>query len=190
MKNLFLCMAMLLFLSGPALAQDQVGADQKLNAGIKNYETFGWISSIDKIPDDQVFIGNNGVVVFNNATTRSKIKDAIMYELISKGYKFRYFEPDMLVSFYVTEQPGELTVYNGYELYNSGFDTTRTADNIETINVKPGTLLISLIDRKSGEMVWRGYANDALNPDMVNSAPKVMHAVASIFQKFDYTAKK
>lgn len=189
MKKLFFLTAALFLLYFPVSAQD-VGADQKLNAGIKNYETFGWISSIDKIPQDQLFIGDNGVVVFNNATTRSKIKDAIMYELVSKGYKFKYDHPDMLVNFYITEQPGQLTVYNGYELYNSGFDTTRTPENVEKIDVKPGTLLITLIDRKSGEMVWRGYANDALNADMANSTPKVMQTVASIFQKYNYTAKK
>lgn len=191
MKKLFISMAVLFLLYLPSLAQDgEVGADNALGASIENFKTFGWVSSIDKIPEDQLFIGDEGVIVFNNASTRSKIKDAIMYELISKGYEFRYFEPDMLVSFYVTEQPGELRVYDGYKLYNGGLDTARTPENVETIEAEAGTLMINIIDRESGKMVWRGYATGSLNADMVNSVPMVMQSVASILKKFEFTAMK
>ena len=76
---------------------------------IKSINSYSWTRDIDNIPKDQLFIGPNGVLIFNNESGRKMIKDAIQYELDSRGYKRMDGNGvDMLVSFSVLEQPGRL----------------------------------------------------------------------------------
>lgn len=68
------------------------------------------------------------------------IKDAIQYEVDSRGYKkVDGNNADMQVSFLVLEQPGRLRTTNGYVNLLSG-EKVRTEDNVSYTGVKPGTL--------------------------------------------------
>src|SRR5919206_2714686 len=82
-----------------------VGKNADLNADFKDIKTYSWTTDIDNIPKDAVFIGPNGVYIFNNESGRKMIKDAIQYELDSRGYKMDRSNPDMLITFSVLEQP-------------------------------------------------------------------------------------
>lgn len=182
--------AILLFTMASS-AQD-VGTDRELKSNIKAYETFTWSQDIDQIPKDMVFVGPNGVLVFNNESTRSKIKEAIQYELTARGYKMVQSNPDFVVKFVVLEQPAELVTYNGYSLLGAGMDTVRTEENVDQTRVEAGTVLINFIDFKTSRQVWRGYASGALHPKMINSNADVRSAISAIFDnyQFDAMAKK
>lgn len=187
MKKLFL--ALVLFSTCYiSKAQVKVGADKSFAANISDYKTFAWTTDIDKIPSDKIFVGPNGVLVFNNESVREKIKNAIRYELESRGYKMSDSNSDMLVTFMILEQPGKLRTYNGYEMLDYGLDSTRTPENVEMTDVSAGTLIINLIDNKSDKVAWQGYASEALKPDMVNDDTKVKEAVHSIFEQFNFKA--
>lgn len=188
MKKLFLAMV-LMTACYFSKAQVNVGADKSFSANISDYKTFAWTSDIDKIPSDKIFIGPNGVLVFNNESVRERIKNAIRYELESRGYQMGSDNADMLVTFMILEQPGELRTYNGYEMLDYGLDSTRTPENVETVDVAAGTLIINLIDNKSDKVAWQGYASGILKPEMVNDDSQVKEAVHSIFQQFDFKAK-
>ena len=188
MKKTFLFLACCM-LYVASQAQVKVGADKNFTKSLSDYRTYAWSTSIDQIPSDKIFIGPNGVYVFNNESVRSKIKDAIQFELSAKGYQRVQNNPDILVIFNVTEQPGTLRTYNGYETFNNGLDSTLTPENVELTKIDAGTLLINLIDAKTGVVAWQGYASGILKPDMINDNMKVREAVASIFSKFDFRAK-
>lgn len=187
MKKLFLLSAMLLALIVATSAQE-VGRDHELGTNIAAYKTYSWSSDIDKIPTDAVFVGPNGVLIFNNASTRSKIKSALEYELSARGYRQVQSNPDFLVSFMVLEQPAEIVTYNGYRLLYNGLDTVRTQENVDQTQVQAGTVMVNFVDRKTGRMVWRGYASGALNTDMINDEAKVREAVSSIFREYRFKA--
>ncbi len=184
MKRIIFFAGVLLMLSTLASAQ-KTGADEKISAQIEKYSTYDWTANIDKIPDSKMFVAPNSVLIYNNESTRSKIKDAIEYELKARGYK-KSESPDFYVTFKVLEQPSELVTYNGYEVVD--FDTVRTKDNREKVSVKAGTVLINFIDAKTSDQVWQGYVSGLLTPDMVNSKTKVMQAISSVFHEFDYKA--
>ncbi len=171
-------------------AQVQVGADKNFTKSLDDYKTYAWSTSIDQIPSDQIFIAPNGVYVFNNESVRSKIKDAIEYELSAKGYHKVQNNPDILVLFTITEQAGNLKTYNGYEMIDNGLDSVRTPNDVTVTKIDPGTLIINLIDAKTGVVAWQGYASGILKPDMINDNMKVREAVSSIFSKFDFKAKQ
>ena len=187
MKRILLLFGFLTALTTISYSQD-VGTDRELGTSIAAYQTYAWSSEIDQIPSDAVFVGPNGVVVFNNASNRSKIKSAVEYELSARGYKQVANNPDFLVSYIVLEQPAEIVTYNGYRLLYNGLDTVRTDENVNQTQVQAGTVLVNFVDRKSGKMVWRGYASAALNPEMMNDETKVRGAISSIFQEYQFKA--
>jgi hypothetical protein len=188
MKKLLLAAAAVIGLNTAVNAQD-VGIDRELDAGMEQFRTFAWSEKIDQIPTDAVFIGPNGVVVFNNQSTRSRIKAAVEYELSARGYQpASGSEPDFIVTFSVLEQAAEMMSYDGYELVSPGTDTVRTQDNIDRVRVEPGTVVVNFIDRESGRMVWRGYASGILNADMINDENRVREAVSSIFREYRFRA--
>jgi len=188
MKKAILFLASSLFYMA-LQAQVKVGADRSFKRSLNDYNTYGWSTNINKIPSDQIFIGPNGVLVFNNESVREKIKNAIAFELSAKGYKKDEKNPEMLVLFRVTEQPGTLTTYHGYETIN-GFEKVRTPQNVRHTKIDAGTLIINIIDEKSGKVAWQGYASGILKPGMINDNMKVREAVSEIFQKFHSKAKQ
>lgn len=92
---------------------------------------------------------------------------------------------DMIVSFSVLEQPGSLRTTNGYVTVSSG-EKVRTEDNVSYTDVKPGTLLINLIDNKQDKQIWQGFASGILQPDHMRDESKVRQAVSSVFSQFKY----
>src|SRR6478609_7622827 len=153
MKKILLFLAVsLLFSLFTSAQQVQVGGDNSFTAPIKDYKTYAWSNQIDQIPHSAVFVGTNGVLVFNNESTRSKLKNAIQYELDAKGYQHVSSNPDMIVLYRVLEQPATLTTYNGYQMYDNGLDSTRTPQNVEQTKVDAGTLMINIVDAKTSKM--------------------------------------
>ncbi|MEO7313819.1 MAG: DUF4136 domain-containing protein [Ginsengibacter sp.] len=187
-KLLFFITACMTFTMSSFAQSVKVGADNSFKESLNKYTTFGWSADIDKISSDAIFLAPGGVYIFNNESTRSKIKEAINFELNAKGYTETETNPQVLVLFEVTEQPGKIVTFNGYDMIDG--EKTRTAEDKQKVDIKAGTLLINLVDAKSGLVAWQGYASGILNPDMINDNVKVREAVAAIFHDFKFHAKK
>ncbi|MDQ6815634.1 MAG: DUF4136 domain-containing protein, partial [Bacteroidota bacterium] len=163
-----------------------VAKNVDVSENFKNIKTYSWTTDIDKIPNDQLFIGLNGVYVFNNESSRKMIKDAVQFELDSRGYKnMGMGTADMLVSFAVLERPGRLRTTNGYVTLSSG-EKVLTSDNVGYTDVKPGTLMINFTDTKNNKQVWQGFASGILQPDQMRDQSKIREAVSKIFSQFKY----
>ncbi len=53
----------------------------------------------------------------------------------------------------------------------------------------PGTLIVSLVDRKTGTMVWQGFASGLINNhEFIKDEAKVREAVSLIFDEFGMRA--
>lgn len=188
MKKLLFMIVCIAFSFASNAQKVKVGADNSFTESLNNFTTFGWSQDIDKIPSDAIFVAPGGVYIFNNESTRAKIKEAIKFELNAKGYTEAEAGAQVLVLFQVTEQAGKLITFNGYDMVDG--EKVRTAEDKETVDIKAGTLLINLVDEKSGLVAWQGYASGILNPDMINDNVKVREAVAAIFHDFKFHAKK
>jgi hypothetical protein len=165
-----------------------VGKNADISANFKNIKTFNWTAGIDNIPTDKILIVPNGVYVFNNESGRKMIKDAVKYELDARGYTMSEANPDMLVSFSVTEQGGSLRTTNGYVTVSSG-EKVRTEDNVSFTDVKPGTLIVNFIDAKTNTQIWQGFASGILKSDQMQEQTRVRQAVATVFSQFKYNNK-
>ncbi|HET7897045.1 MAG TPA: DUF4136 domain-containing protein [Flavisolibacter sp.] len=188
MKKIVL-LATVMILAG-MIANAQVGTDKELHVPIAKYQTYTWTSDINMIPSSSVFIGPNNVLIFNNPSTRNRLKQAIQYELGARDYRMSQSNPDFLVGFDVLEQPADLVTYNGYKMLYNGLDSTRTNENVGKTHVEAGTVMIKFVDAKSGEQVWQGFNSGALNPGMANNDQKIRAAISEIFRQYKYTAQR
>lgn len=190
MKKIFFMMpgvlifSMILFACSTAKAP-VTGKNADLSADFKSIKSYSWSRAIDNIPNDQIFVGPNGVLIFNNESGRKMIKDAIQYELDSRGYKMNGNDGDMIVSFLVLEQPASLRTTNGYVTVSSG-EKVRTEDNVSYTDVKAGTLIVNLIDAKTNKQIWQGFASGILQADQMRDESKVRLAVSKVFSEFKY----
>jgi hypothetical protein len=82
---------------------------------------------------------------------------------------------------------------NNYPYYsNYGFPyggPTYITNSVTEITFKEGTLIIDLIDRRSNELIWRGWSTEALS-DPVSYKKQVSTEIREIFKKLPTRVKK
>lgn len=189
MKNLLktLVISMMLFIfAGCASTGIKVATDAKTDADMREFETFNWVSDVGEIPNDQIFIGPEGVLVFNNRSARSTIQEAIETELEARGFTRDIINPDMLASFAVIEQDGKLRTYTSE--INSFLGVGPEEKGVEMVDVEPGTILVNFIDADTGVQVWQGFASEAFEESDVENENALEAKVNAIFDQFDFSA--
>lgn len=189
MKNLIksslLYLTLFLF-AGCASSGLNVGADQRTEADLSNLKTYNWVSDVAKIPSDQVFVGAEGILVFNNKSSRSSIKNAIETQLQAKGFERETNNPDMLVNFTVLEQDDQLRTYtrDSYSYLGEG----PVDQDAKMVDVEAGTILINFIEADAGHSVWQGFASGALEESDVKNEKNLQAKVGAIFNEFNFNA--
>lgn len=177
-----------LFFFGNALAQKQitVKADEKLDVDFSKYNTFGFASHVDSELDE-------GVYFLNDLMFKGTIREAVEHELEGLGYKSDEASPDLIVNFRVFDQPVTLKGYQG-EGYGSTYWTgerVREPEDTTSYQVEAGTLLISMLDSKTGQVVWQGFASGLINDDVfVREENAIKEAVNLIFEEYDHRANE
>ncbi len=158
----------------------------------ENYKTFSFIdqskkSTKDKKDKQELIVYEDPFLTriwlfsdpaYPDTKSNASIKKAITQELLRKGYKKVDKDADMLVSYTVfksdAEIPGNFTDDNGNAFPNS----------TETVKVKKGTLLISIMDRKNSKALWHGFDKNALGESASIEDTKVMKSVTSTLNSF------
>lgn len=187
MKNLIFTLAF----AGLCFVMQAQDVYTQKQAGIieKDYETFSFVdqskkSTMDKqdllVFDDPYM---TSIWVFSDpaypdAKSKAGIKKAITQELISKGYKKVEKGADMLVSYTVFKSDGDITG-NFIDDNGNAFPNTN-----EEIAIKKGTLLISILDRKTGKALWHGFDKKGLGTSASIEDTKTMKSVTSTLNSF------
>ena len=133
----------------------------------------------------------NVIVPATNATVNSTIQSAITSELEGRGYSKTGGSSDLLISYKVLEKKARVKGYvNDYPTVVGDREVRQVSDTTSQIT-DPGTLFINLIDNKTQEVVWQGYASGLYKENsFVNDQAEVKEAVNLIFEKFKYRADK
>ncbi|WP_345211574.1 DUF4136 domain-containing protein [Mucilaginibacter gynuensis] len=166
-------------------------AKNKTNFG--SYRTFGWVRM--KQPD------NNPQKIYSNDIAFENIKDAANDALKAKGLTLQDDQPDLYVNYTAMTGRGYKTQYYspyyggfygggwgwggwggwGYRpFYGGGWGWGGYGGGYaDRVPFREGTIIIDLIDRKTGKMVWRGYGVGELrNPQKaINDLPKVVSGI-------------
>lgn len=157
------------------------------------YQTYAWL------PEDK----SKASSIYDNDIAADKIVEAASAELNKRGFKLNNRKPDLLVRYTAVvskeaksynepvyyDAPGRyiprMGVHRGrafyYYAYRDPFPVYVGSEQ-RTVNVKQGSIMIDLIDRKTKKVIWRGWAEGELdNPERaITQLPQV---VQNIFKK-------
>ncbi len=183
-KIMFLCLMSIGFMCASNAQTIQVESDRSLEADFSKYKTFYWSSQVDTWLDE-------GMYFLNDLTMKSMIRDAVKGELMGLGYEMQSNNPDLIVNFRVFDEPVTLKGYEGYGETYWGDERYREPEDTTSYNVEAGTLLLSIADRESGQVVWQGFASGLIENNAFNKDESaIRQAVNMIFDEFDQRAKE
>lgn len=185
MKKIILGWLMSVFVVGAAHAQTiTVESDRVLDTDFSKYKTFGMASHIDSQLDE-------GLYFLNDLVLKAQVRDAVKNELRGLGYEQDPNDPDLIVNFRVFDQPVTLKGFEGYGTGYWGDQNYRQISDTTSYNVEAGTLLVSMADRESGNVVWQGFASGLIENNMfMKDEGKVLEAVNLIFEEYNQRARE
>ncbi len=183
MKSLIIAAALLLTASLTQAQDVTVDTEKKLNFDFSKYKTYAWASQVDNKLDP-------GFYFLNDLALKKRIRDAVKSELEGRGYKYQRRAPDLIVNFRVFDKPTTVTGYTGYGTTYFGKEL-RDPEDQKTFDVKAGSIIVNLIDVKTGQAVWRGLASGITSSNGFDrDQNKIKQAVNLIFEKYAYRADK
>lgn len=182
MRKMLLGVVMLM--SAAAWAQDiTVSSRQGQDIDFTEYKTFDWADQVDNQLD-------SGHYFLNDLIFKAQIREAVRNEMMAVGYEFDDNAPDLVVNFRVFDKAATISGPQDFgDDYWGAANYKDVAGADGPYEVEAGTLLISLIDKESGAIVWHGFASGLIDNDQfIKDEGKVIQAVNMIFQDFNQNA--
>jgi hypothetical protein len=194
-------------------AQDvKVNGNTKLNTDFRKYKTYAWanpdpmkqgaeyeIYSFYEEPTlkknnrrnaDRYIYSYNVIIPSSNQMVNTTIKDAIKSELEGRGYT-PSANGDLLIAYRVLEGKAKMKGYKNDNPTMVMEGEIREPSDTATYMLEPGTLVISLIDSKTSEVVWDGFASGLYQQNaFVSDATKLKSAVHLMMEEFKYRGDK
>ena len=144
MKNLLIAFAFL-FSSGCAVT---VNSLYDHNVAFENYDSFCWLEGCE--------FTYTGPSYLDDSALRENIKSSIIQNLTSKGLHQNTEDPDLLIDFHISVENEAITVYHDEDdIFYGNLDQNQKPEHIEYLK---GTLIIDIVDKKEGRMIWRSAA--------------------------------
>lgn len=161
-----------------------VKSDRSLDTDLSKYKTFYFSSQADAWLDQ-------GVYFMSDLHMKALVRDAVKAEMMGLGYELQSHEPDLIVNFRVFDKPVTIKGYEGYGVSYWGDERYREASDTTSYQVEAGTLLVSMAERESGQVVWQGFASGLIeNNAFIKDEIKIREATNLIFEEFDQRAKE
>jgi hypothetical protein len=168
----------LLLLAGCS-PQIQVYTDYDPDYDLWTYKTFDWG------PNIHIEEGKNPL--HYNELNDKRIKSAVKDQLTARGFVLTSEKPDLILHYHIIVEDQSVVTPEPYGYYYSPYWMQMHTD---VFTYREGTLIIDLMDTKTNNLVWRGWAKSAV--DDVNTSKKIdqltKKAVAKIFHKFPKTS--
>ncbi|MBX2943094.1 MAG: DUF4136 domain-containing protein [Cyclobacteriaceae bacterium] len=121
------------------------------------YKTFCWLNGCE--------FTYTGPTYLNDSLIREKIRESIVAEMNKKGLMQDDDNPDLLIDFHISMENESSIIYHhgGDNVYQF-----KSFPDQEVIHYLKGTIVIHMVDKVEGRMVWRseaiGYMD--INPDL------------------------
>lgn len=159
-----------------------VASDRNLETDFEKFSTYDFASQVDNELDEGIFF-------LNDLVFKGQIRDAVNSELMGLGYSQTDVEPDLIVNFRVFERSTRIKGTDGYGQDYWGSEMYRSISDTTSYEVEPGTLMVTLVDRKTGAMVWHGFASGLIdNNAFIKDEGKIHEAVNLIFEEYGVRA--
>ncbi len=174
MKKLFYLILALLFASCLGYKELPVEYDYSYKGNFKRYRTFDIMKPIGAT---------------DSTMTNEAIEKSILARMKFLGYKRTATRPHLIVGF---KMFSDSLRFNGYiqpdiEEWVRGRREELNYDS-KKYNLKTGTLLIQLYDRRQNRSIWQGYATTQYGGIDFNNQRNLRNAVISILDKYRFWA--
>lgn len=163
---------LLLLLTIPAC--DSVKTEYKAGIDFTSYKTFCWL-------EDCAFF-YTGPEYLNKPEVQENIKNSIIDNLTKKGLRFDSETPDLLVDFHVTIEDDIIVRYHSREDEPYYYKTPFT--RADEIHVTKGTIVIHMVDRQRGELVWESQTEGFLETPPDLSEKNIRTGIDKVLQDF------
>jgi hypothetical protein len=184
MKTIKMLFAILILASSAHAQTIRVEGDKRLKADIGEFKTFGFSSQVDNKLDE-------GFYFFNDLVFKADVRNAVESELLGLGYRRATSSPDMIVNFRMFDKP---VTIKGFEDFGTSYWSgipVRDPDSPTAYDVEAGTIMVHLVNAKSGEVIWQGFASGLVDGDSFLKDPaKIKEAVSMIFDEFGQRANE
>lgn len=182
MKSVGIGTFLILMVSLVNAQQITVNTDEQPDADFSKYKTFYWTSQVDNELDP-------GLYFLNDLELKAEIRDAVKSEMEGRGYRLDETSPDMIINFRVFDKPVTLKGFDTYGQSYWGGTTVNGPDQIKSYDVKAGTLLVSMLDKKDSRIVWQGFVSGLIDNDaFMKDEVKIQQAVHELFDRFGHSA--
>jgi hypothetical protein len=129
------------------------------------------------------------IIPARDEATNDAIRDGISNELEGRGYRDGGSEADLIVSYQVLDQKATLHGFNNDDPAKAGGQEVRQPSDTATFALEPGSLIVSLIDAKTSEMVWHGWSSGLIeNRSFLTDEAQLKEAIHEIFEEFKHKA--
>lgn len=124
------------------------------------------------------------------AVSNEIIEHVIKNRLDVQGYRYRADKPNLLVSYKIYYDSLNFRGYDQPEIEN-WVKLSKTGEDYDPhkYDLKKGTLLIQLYDRKQERSVWQGYATGVYGNIYFNNERQLKIAVRSILDRYKFLAE-
>lgn len=176
MKRFFAPMVLLiLFTSCLGYKELPVEYDYSYKGNFKKYRTFDLMHSTGSV---------------DSSMTNEIIEKSILSRMKFLGYKQSMSKPHLLVCYKMF--PDSLT-FNGYNQPEIEQWITSQDENLDydpkKLDLKTGTLLIQLFDRRQNRSIWQGYSTTIYGSIDFSDNRNLRNAVISILDKYRFWAE-
>jgi hypothetical protein len=191
MKKILILLGIIVILASCSTYDYYSISNKSVNSN--RYQTYAWL------PESR----SKASSTYDNDIATSSIVDAAGMELDKRGLKLNNKNPDLLIKYTAvvnkeTKTYDEPVYYNApprlsprigyyrgralyYYAYNDPFPVY-VGSRARKMQIKAGSIMIDIIERKSSKLIWRGWAEGEINDPQkaINDIPSV---VANIFKK-------
>ncbi len=175
MKNIYLIVIFALLISGCySYREYPVEYDYSYHGKFKKYKSFDFMinQSIDESMSNAV------------------IQSAITKRLELQGYRKKEDKPNLLVAYKIYYDSLVLRGYDQPEIEKwVKSQRSDTEYDPKTYDLRKGTLLIQLFDRKQEKSVWQGYATGVYGNIYFDNERQLKVAVRSILDRYQFLAE-
>lgn len=152
-------------------------------ADFTHYVTYNWAVQVDYDTDDESYF-------LDDLMFKSDIREAVRNSLESLGYRPDATAPDLIVNFRVFEKK---TMLNGFEGYGVNYWNPKeySPESGRRVDVNAGTIILSIVDRRQGVLVWEGVASGLVTQgEFVKEEGKLREAVDLMMNQYGTRANE
>ena len=175
------CLLGLLLLSGCLASRDaRIESSYSYRGRFRHYRTYD-------------FLSGNGLTADSTRISEA-LRDAVKQRMRLQGYRFSHRKPDLMVSLKLFEGdmrfPGFVQDDINRWVKNNEAEDEETPDEQRhgyqptRLLMLDGTLMVTLIDTKTDNAIWNGYASGVVVPEGLRGEYVLVRSVRSIFDRY------